>query len=312
MFRIGFIIAISNTQVIDIMHLDKQLLNIKATFYWKYTSYEADEGDQDFLNERTLAPAPSVTVAPLLNLGRPCQPWIKALWGDSLGEDHTASLKWATPVVKGRWEQRVVRAFPGRSVRNVAVWSLKISTHTLFGRAFMPSGVSWSPFENPSSAPWMASPPLAWAGVTNVVQGALDPFHSIRHTTSHSSSHKTQRYSEQRVVPTYIPAHCSLPALPFSPLCFPQDPISAPPPSSLPLPPSLLSHSLLRHSLLLVSCSSVSFSLPVFFLLEIIITELSLDVICIKPLQSGEEWRFFMGLGASLWQMELVLEKTNC
>ena len=55
--------------LIDIIHLDKQLLNIKATFYWKYTSYEADEGDQDVLNERTLAPAPSVTVAPLLNLG---------------------------------------------------------------------------------------------------------------------------------------------------------------------------------------------------------------------------------------------------
>ena len=74
MFRIGFIVAICNTKVIDIIHLDKQLLNIKATFYWKYTSYEADEGDQDVLNERTLAPAPSVTVAPLLNLGGPASP----------------------------------------------------------------------------------------------------------------------------------------------------------------------------------------------------------------------------------------------
>lgn len=100
MFRIGFIIAISNTQVIDIMHLDKQLLkNIKATFYWKYTSYEADEGDQDFLNERTLAPAPALQL-PLCWTQGPASPEARH-YGETHGWRLPASLKWATPEAEG-------------------------------------------------------------------------------------------------------------------------------------------------------------------------------------------------------------------
>lgn len=64
-------------------------------------SYEADEGDQDFLNERTLAPAPSVTVAPFVEPGAALPASEARHYGRLTGEDHTASLNRATPVVKG-------------------------------------------------------------------------------------------------------------------------------------------------------------------------------------------------------------------
>ena len=55
-----------------------------------------------------------------------------------MGEDHTASSKLSKASCEGEMGWWAVGAFPGSSVGNTALWSLKVSAHTLLGSAFVP------------------------------------------------------------------------------------------------------------------------------------------------------------------------------